>query len=138
MKLYYWRGTGAIAALIRWATSSEWDHVALGIEIGGVECFIDSMPKTGVRLVPLAMDPPDSFQQVGAWTPARLDEALQLLGQPYDLADGFRAMLGLPPRCHGMNCAEVVAAILHMQIVPLPREVAREVERVTGNKVVPC
>jgi len=139
--LYYWRGTGPLAWLVRTATQSPWDHVAVGVELGGVPCCVESVLGKGVRLIPRDLDPPDASQETGLyWNRARAGDVLQELGQPYDILDGVRAALGLAPKHRGLECAELAlralqAAGLTLDALPTPQRVAEAVEATTGYSV---
>ena len=136
MKIYYWRGKGLVSWIVRHATASPWDHVAIGVTLDGLECYLESLPRTGVRLVPLALDPPDAYQDAdGTWQPGQLAHVLALLGEPYSVLDAIRAAFGLRPRHRGLECAELAAKVLGLEIVPTPQILAEYVERVTRNPV---
>jgi len=137
MKLYYWRGKSVIGWLVRTITRSAWDHVAIGCTVDGLECYLESLPLTGVRLVPVSFDPPDAYQEVGrTWEPGELRRAMQHLGTGYGFVDAILAGFGFPPRHHGEECAELVADILGLAVIPTPELVVESIERATGNPVL--
>lgn len=113
MQLYYWRGKGFWAWLVRLATSSQWSHVAVAVEVLGERCYFESYPFKGVRLMPESLRPPDAIQDAGVeWTRWSIFSAMRDLGKPYDFLDGVLAVLGISPRCRGLECAELALRIL--------------------------
>ena len=81
LNLFYWRGQGAIGSIVRHASSSQWGHVGIGVRLDGAECYMESFPGAGFRIVPFAPDnPPQGFQLTGLkWRPELLDEVIVLL-----------------------------------------------------------
>lgn len=137
MRLYYWKPENLLGRLVCWATRGQWDHVAIGWTVEGVDCYIESIPLAGVRLVPVSVCPPDAYQETGVhWTPELARQALSLLGRRYDYLDGIRAAMGLKPRHRNLECAEVICTLLDLACPATPQGVAIEIQAATGNNVV--
>jgi hypothetical protein len=145
LKIYYWRGQGAIGSIVRHASSSQWGHVGIGAWLDGASCYRESFPGTGFRVVPFAPgNPPQGFQETGiVWRTEVLDGAIgALCRRRYSYVNGILAAFGHRRDSKNIQCAQAAEIILRLagmdlrqDLIPEPQGIANEVERLTGNPV---
>ncbi len=143
VRLYYWNGRGPVGSVVRHATSSQWDHVAVAVEWDGLTCYFESYPRSGFRLVPVEGDAlPDGVQETGLdWQPGQIATVMKTLSRRrYSVWNGILAAIGINRKSEAVECAQAAAIILSilgllMDPIPEPQQVAIEVERKTGHPV---
>lgn len=142
IRLYYWRGHGPIGSLVRHASSSPWDHVAVSVEIDGLSSYFESYPGAGTRLVPVEGDaPPEGTQDTGReWQPGQIAEVLRRLSRRrYSFWNDLLAGVGINRRSRAIQCAQATSLILQVLGIAVdedtPGDVGEAVERITGNPV---
>lgn len=144
VKLFYWNGRGTVGSVVRHATASQWDHVAVSVELDGLTCYFESYPGTGFRLVPVEGDSlPDATQETGLnWWAGKVAEVmLRLSRRRYSMWNGFlSAVFGIQRKSQAIECAQAASLILQILGLPVPyvgdpQMVATEVEKLTGNPV---
>jgi len=142
----YWRGQGSIGSLVRHASSSQWGHVGITVDlIDDCKCYLESFPGAGFRIKPITVDnPPQGVQNTGLeWKPGMLDEVLLALsGRRYSYVNGILAAFGHRRDSKAIQCAQAAEIILRIagldiprNLIPEPQGIANEVERLTGNPV---
>jgi len=143
--IYYWRGQGCIGSLVRHASSSQWGHVGISINIDGHHCYLESFPGAGFRITPIRLNnPPQGFQDSGLkWQPGMLGAVLDALyGRRYSYLNGVLAAFGHRRDSRRIQCAQAAEVVLRIagldvrqDLIPEPQGIANEVERLTGHTV---
>lgn len=111
--LLFWRGTGFVAALVRWATRRPWAHVAMAWRDGDQILILDAYPFNGVSIrTRLSGSLPATWVSMpldweAAWEDARMD-----IGESYSAENGVLAWLKRRLRGRGKQCAQFAIEVL--------------------------
>lgn len=120
--LLYWRGTGLLNAIIRWASRpsfwrfwepAPYSHVAVFWRNGSAAQFIEAHRKQGVRVANLTDDPPGFAQHTHTAWPQNAALLVDDVGKSYSTKTAVAVIFGLCGKgTAAFMCSELAQHIL--------------------------
>lgn len=153
-ELLYWRGSGYMAALVRWWTrpkfwsvtgSSPYAHVGIFWRNGNIPYVIEADSKYGVVARPLTYDYPNAVQKTEvAWTIPVQQQILALIGKPYSFWTDVATVFWIAGKgSKSYMCSELAVKVLTIAgwdwkgYQPTPAGVLLSIKNVTNVDVEP-
>lgn len=112
--LLYWKGKGFFPWLVRTWTRSTYAHVGVFFNNGQGGAYFESQPGLGVRMVSIAVDPPQACQiTTCAWDTQITQKVINLEGRPYSYWTSIATILGIAGKgTSAYMCSELAMQIL--------------------------
>ena len=142
-----WRGTGFWAWIVRTWTRSPWAHIGIYWLDGNLPVVLEVTSPGGFNATAFFSHAlPDAFIHAHlAWThDLQVFAVKEYSRAPYSYLDAALAGIGLQPlsKDRGMMCSEYVVDVLAkagwtLPWSPTPAHVLAEIQRATGNPLVP-